>query len=248
MADRMDEPARRNRRWIALAMVVLGAGGVIFFSIAAIWIASAEDKTQVIREIYPALLGIFGTWVGTVLSFYFSQDNFTEASRETRSLMRESGLTASHRDTTPLDELMMAIGQVPKLVDADGTLADTLTLKDLDGRLPGGDSRLFVLAKDGTAVLLIYGLVLDSYLKTRTQQGADPLGETLADLLAFEGGRFKARMDRGVMTFLPPGATVREAKARLKENQMSWDVVVTEDGTEKTPVLGWVSNHQLTAL
>jgi hypothetical protein len=54
--------------------------------------ASFTGKPETVKEsaqlLVSSLLPVFGTWVGTVLAFYFSKENFEAANRGTIDLVR----------------------------------------------------------------------------------------------------------------------------------------------------------------
>ena len=243
--------ARKSRRIIATWMIILGAGGVIFISAAAIFAAAfgASGTAAVIQQIYPALIGLFGSWVGTVLAFYFGQDNFEAANQQNRSIIHETN-PFRHRsagDTTPLSEIMISVSSLPKKIDTPESRAINLTISELDNLLPEGDSRLYILKIDGAIEYIVHRLVLDAYLRAkRNDTSFDPAMAKFSDFLGF--GNFSSRVDSRVMAFLAETGTARDAKQALAANRNAWDVVVTATGTPNSMVKGVVTNTRLTEL
>jgi len=80
----------KNVIYFALTTVgVLGLAAIL----AALLIRKADpgmaDKqVALIRDTFTMLLPVFDTWVGTVLAYYFSRENFAEAAKQTANLVK----------------------------------------------------------------------------------------------------------------------------------------------------------------
>lgn len=243
--------SRSSRRNIALTMIAIGAGGIILFSIVSVYFAaqvSAKEAVDVIDQMFPALLGVFGTWVGTVLTFYFGQDNFQTASEESRQLAKELAPASTGNASRRLDEVMLSSTEIPKRQEQKVVL-DEIKISEIDSQLSEGDSRLFLLNKDGKMVYLVHRLVLDNYI--RDAKDIDTYvyaSDTIGAMAKFDNGRFGARMGDKIVVFAAPETTVAEAKSMLRRKPTAWDIVVTEDGSAAGKVIGWVPNTILTSL
>lgn len=243
--------ARRNRLRIAIWMIALGAGGVVVISAIAILAAArgAQETSGVIQQIFPALIGLFGSWVGTVLAFYFGQDNFDAASQQNRSMIRETVMRSGNpNDQTPLRDIMVPVASLMRKSNADGNLPNTLTMQKLDDLLSDGDSRLFILGSGNVIEYVVHRMVVDAYLRKRKDEdaGYDPVSDSFANMLGYPA--FKARVDSDIMVFESETATVRSAKQKLASNRQAWDVIVTRDGSKSSEMTGWVANYRLTDL
>ena len=76
-----------DRGVIAQWVVIGSAVGLVLLSIVVIWAAKDKQGKELIettRMVYTSLLPLLGTWVGTVLAYYFSKDNFEAATKSTR--------------------------------------------------------------------------------------------------------------------------------------------------------------------
>ena len=78
----------RNRERIALGVLIASIGAVFALSVMLIWnTTDPKEKSIVSQRVMDSTLPLYGTWVGTILAFYFSRNAFEAASSATdRSL------------------------------------------------------------------------------------------------------------------------------------------------------------------
>lgn len=73
--------------WGTIGIGVIG----IIFAMIALWAGSDEEKIKtafsIIQYVFGALLPLWGTWIGTVLAYYYSKDNFESANRNVQQLV-----------------------------------------------------------------------------------------------------------------------------------------------------------------
>ena len=74
---------KEEQNLMALAMkIVAGSIGILLFisaSVIAVNVAYGKPDAvaDISRMVFSAILPLVGTWVGTVLAYYFSKDNFS---------------------------------------------------------------------------------------------------------------------------------------------------------------------------
>src|SRR5579863_6696728 len=97
---------------VLLAIVILVGAGIVEYEKPGN--GSIKDTSQLLLS---SLLPLFGTWVGTVLAFYFSKENFEAANRSAIDVVR----SVSQRLTaTRVSEAMMPRGRMITLDLASG--------------------------------------------------------------------------------------------------------------------------------
>jgi len=74
-------PNGSRRDQIAMIVLVSAIGGLVVLAATIICLDKASAK-----EVFNSLLPMFGTWVGTLLAFYFSKDNFEAATRSVTNM------------------------------------------------------------------------------------------------------------------------------------------------------------------
>ena len=72
------------RTFIAACIVIFSLVGIAAIAILAI-VEAGKDRANTTRFVFSAVLPLLGTWVGTVLTFYFAQRNFEAARRGGRA-------------------------------------------------------------------------------------------------------------------------------------------------------------------
>src|SRR5205807_7605252 len=90
---------------LAIAMVSLSVIGIAVASGLAIVFATATSRAETTRLVFTAVLPLLGTWVGTVLAFYFARENLQDA---TESTLR---LTERGDPRTPVQQAMIPRAQ-----------------------------------------------------------------------------------------------------------------------------------------
>jgi hypothetical protein len=144
-------PAFSKDWWFrhALAFIVVGFSivGIAVLSGIAIKGASAgTGRTEAIRLVFVSVLPLFGTWVGTVLAYYFARENLREA---TASVQAASAVTTEQlakvwAPTTLVKDVMQPENRVERYVlKSSGTpprqeRVPNLELPEL-WKLPTGD-------------------------------------------------------------------------------------------------------------
>ena len=70
----------QNRERISLVVLAISIASILIISIVSINNAKDEDKGLAANKVMDATLPLYGTWVGTILAFYFSRNAFEAAS------------------------------------------------------------------------------------------------------------------------------------------------------------------------
>jgi hypothetical protein len=196
------------------------------------------------KEILAVLLPLIGTWVGTVLAFYFGRDTYHAAAVETRLSM---GQQLSKPATTIGIALHEFTGTSLKVADDAAalkvTIADLRTLfADLRSK---GYFRVPVLTRDMVPLYVIHSEPLQGYVNTLFSTGstAAELGnKTLADMLddPVHGPRVKRSF-----TTVGTDATVADVKNKLAASAPAQDAFITQNGRADGAVIRWITNNDI---
>jgi hypothetical protein len=192
------------------------------------------------------LLPLLGTWVGTILAFYFSKENFEAASRSVTEMAKQ--MTPQQKlAATPVQAQM-----VPKARMFFATLPDggpgglVLThLLEESVKAAKGD-RIPVLSKEGKPVYMIHRSAIDRYLteKALATPPPDLKSLTLQGLLA------DPKLSGWLTGFATVGedATMADAKEAMDRLPDCQDVFVTKGGTREGAVVGLVTNVMIESI
>lgn len=242
--DRSDPFARTEKKdrlkigvniiiWALTAITILGA-----FALHA-----ANSMTD-IKDILAIILPLIGAWVGTILAFYFSRDNFATAAQQTANLVNrmtpEQRLSAlSVRDVM---RDMNAETTIKLIIEDAETGPDHITLIDrvkqqlLDKHQ---QNRLPVVDPKGKVLYIIHRSMIDKFLlNCATTPGLDINQVTLRDLLDFQN------MASLFQSFAVVGkdAQLIAVKQVMDGNPNCADAFVTEDGSRGSRATGWITN------
>lgn len=224
----------RDRLGIAVfgvsAMSILASGMILVFSTA-----DYSEK----EKVFSALVPLFGTWVGTILAFYFSRENFESARQSLENVVER--LTPEQRlQQTPVAEAMTPAARIQGItLPASGDESE-IPLKALLSIIEKSFTRvpIFNSNKSGRYVIhqsLFYKFVALNELK---DQDFDIAAKTLKDMIQDED--IKGQITS--IAWVRRDATLAEAKARMEELEQCQDAFVTQTGQETERVLGWVTN------
>jgi CBS domain-containing protein len=214
-----------------MAMVIVSVAGVVVISVVVIALASDHDSAS--QLVFTAVLPLFGTWVGTVLAYYFAKENLKTATETTRRLL------GSLPDETLVTEVMIRWQNINKLETTETDLlarrVDTLS-EDLKSF-----TRLPVFDKGGkNALAVIHRSSLNAFLLTDINSRN---AMTFAEFAASpEGANARAF---GVVA---QGATVREARQTMGAKRERKDIFVTASGKADEAVVGWITDSDLAGL
>lgn len=202
-----------------------------------------KERFVYVKDILTIILPLVGTWVGTVLAFYFSRENFVAAAKQSADLVRQ--LTPEQRlQSIAATEIMLEMSApttlkltLPTSEDAPkikvkSDIVEALLEKNKRNRLPIIDSA-------GKVLYVIHRNYIDQFLLKRAEAGGTHLSDaTLQDLLDAEGLRaiFQA------FAVVGKDARLIAVKQSMDGNPNCSDAFVTEDGTTGSKAVGWITN------
>ena len=229
----------RIRARLAITIVSLSLLGITLASTVALWFASPQDKPEMARLIFAAVLPLLGTWVGTVLAFYFARENLQAATDNATQLFQRL------QPQTPVRDVMVLRERMSSYNLATGEVASTVPLVQLYNRMTAaGVARIPILKDSGAVLYVVHKATIDSFAASvGTPQDPTTLTETMSDLLA----NVDLRNLVEAIEFVGPNAVVQEARKAMGSKVGCNDVFVTTSGKPSDPVIGWLTNTDLAA-
>ncbi|MDQ0315281.1 hypothetical protein [Amorphus orientalis] len=211
---------------------------------------SINAVADIVQTYVYAVLPMIGTWVGTVLAFYFTNDSYQTASTETRLTISESREAKLRK--VPARDAMKSLSGVHAIAEDKANWPNlnfkTGVLDFLDAKKVG---RLPVFDKARSRV---HGIVHDSVIKdfalrnkiSPTVVDGSPSTATLQSFLS--DPEVSAVFDQSV-AIVGPDATLADVKNAMDAMNARGvpcrDVFVTEDGTANGKPLGLITNIDL---
>ena len=215
------------RTTLAFGITLAAVLGITAMSLAVI--LGKEDASGKAQNVLNVVLPLFGTWVGTILAYYFSRDNFESATGSTERLIRQ---------LTP-EEKLRAIPVTSVMVKNVYTKSDLsekvqAVLQELQER---DFKRLPILKPSGVLQALLYREGLVMYLAEVS--ASERPKKTLDDLL-------KEREDLvKTPAFVGVGTTLAEAREAMEKIENCKVVLVTTTGGQDGPVVGLITNSDI---
>lgn len=226
------------RNWLSFIVV----GGSLFgiTAVCAVVLFTDSEKAE---GILTQLLPLLGTWVGTVLAFYFSRDNFESAQRSLTGLVDR--LTPEQKlQSIKATEAMVSVDAMEKVILGDGDNEGTITLSEIDSIIQSkGRSRVPVLNANKSGRYVIHKSTLYEAIvqkKSSNNAGID-MTNTLKDLANFSD--VKKAIE--AIAWVDEQSTLADAKRKMEATPNCQDVFVTATGDKAEPVLGWVTNVEI---
>jgi hypothetical protein len=240
----------QTRATLAYTVLILCAAGIIIFSLAAIWAAkSGDQRFGVTRLVFISVLPLFGTWVGTVLAFYFAGKNLETATATTQRLTEATARLAGVATAgTPVREKMIPWADMKALTISDAQAKDLkeLPLETLWAELEKIRplDRLPIVGPDRT----MKGLAHRSLLTGFAARQPEPLPASLKSKKIKDLNGEEQRLLLETFAFVPSTTTLGEARTLMGAIPRCHDVIVTETGAPTEPVAGWLTDRDLATL
>ncbi|MDR4504124.1 MAG: hypothetical protein MRK01_04925 [Candidatus Scalindua sp.] len=245
--QQQEENARSKigRHIVYFALAIIGILGIS--ALIVIWRAEAtslEKRLSAVKDILSILLPVVGTWVGTVLAFYFSKENFATAAQQTSDLVRQ--LTPEEKlksikaksvwiSMTNKKTVSLTLDKEEKEIHLKKDILDLLT-KTNRNRLP-------IVTASGNVKYLIHRSIIDKFISEQAISGKLSDEKTAAKLtleeFLQEGTYKQISQSFGIVNI---DASLIDVKAQMDSIDNCSDVFATEDGTKNGNASGWVTN------
>jgi len=240
-----------TRTLLAFLITAFAIVGTSTLSVAIIVNGKPEEVEKRASLVLNATLPLFGTWVGTVLAYYFARENFQAASESTQRFA-ELNLQANN-NSNDLQFILVETAMVPKIkmfFVSDVSTKISETVKNLDDK---NQRRLPILFSDGKINKLVYYEDISKYVNSETarenpQTPPDLNPQTPPNLNSIKNLTLENYLNESKNTFrifatVNPKASLSYAKEAMKLISPDCrDVFVTEDGKDTSAVIGYLTN------
>jgi urease gamma subunit len=231
---------RSTRFWLALGVTVISVVAVAI--LAGLIIHHSRDKNDgaaAAQNVLSSVLPLLGTWVGTILAYYFSKENFEAATKSVSDLARqvspqEKLKSASARDKMIPRAQIFCTSSPPnetKLVD----VLDQLEKAKKGNRIPGVNNK-------NQISFILHRSIIDKFLSDSARAGktvAEINALTVQDLLEHSPELKNISEAFGV---IGQNDTLADAMQIMNNIRDCQDVFVTPTGSRNDEVVGWITN------
>jgi hypothetical protein len=242
----LDKPVRKDDSGppeiSEIAKLVLGISGGTIAAIAVIALSGAavtgaQQFAQTSQVVFNALLPLMGTWVGTVLAYYFSRKNFETASQSVERLVTLT--TEQKLGQLFVQNEMLRPGQITVHQIPTGKSPRDVLLKDIRSILGGKITRIPVVDSSGVVVYIVHQSGLFKFLAERALAKAPDIDKlTLQDLA--DDAELKNWISN--IAYISEKASVADAKLKMEQQLGCQDLIVTSSGSKTEPMRGWMTN------
>ena len=246
MADNDVDNSASDRHWVTQIVLVGSLGGILILSLAIVFSSGTQADTA--KTVLNTLLPVFGTWVGTVIAFYFSKANFEAASKSISNMAEK---------VSGGDEKLKAIPVVNKMRPIKDIAGWPMNLGD-EGKAKIADifakvghyERIPMIDDKHTLNYLVYRSMLSQFLGQvaldPTKLNKAPSAATLQDVLDSDP-KIKNTFQKS-FAFVAETATLADAKKAMDDVSKVLpcnDVFVTKTGDPKEPIIGWITDNTI---
>lgn len=230
-------PREQVAKWMLVVCGAILALTVLGVIIAALRLNDVKESGETFKYLFSALLPLIGTWVGTILAYYFSKDNFDAATQAQRQIVRD--LTQERLRTIPVETAMIPKAQIDAISLSPGQAVGSIPVADIVGIIKDKKrTRVPVLDSGGVAQLVLHQSIVYRFIAESGEAIAQAQARTLDSLLGFADTMVLAN----AFAFVARSATLADAKAAMDQKAHAQDVFVTANGQAGEPILGWLTN------
>lgn len=230
-------------------LVVVGSFLTLFLLVVAL-LGLAQginrDATTAAQNVFNTILPVLASWVGTVLAFYFSSASQERTSDSLDRAIKQAG--GADVSGTLVSEKMIPVLQITELQDLAETPPEKIPLSNLQDvfntkKLRNGAAITRLLfVENGVFKYVLHRSTLNAFL-VNLQAAQDAGPRTIADMLKDQN---VLNQISKLVVFVSASATLADAKAALDKVTGAQDIIVTGSGNSTDPMLGWLSNVDLT--
>jgi hypothetical protein len=228
--------ARTKLAFIITSFAVIGTSAL---SITIIVSGDKEKVDQRAQLVLNSTLPLFGTWVGTVLAYYFARENFEAASRSTERFAQLS--SQSNRDDLQSMPVVTVMITKSKMFFVDDL---TMTIRNILKKLNEKGLRRLPILESGTGYpkSLVYYEDLSKYYAPTDAPDETPPQPTDAPDKTLDDFLKDPQTSKKTFAIIDSEATIALAKESMKKIPECRDVFVTETGKPESEVIGFLTN------
>ena len=232
------EPRLRNI--VAITVLVGSISGIVILGTLVIVQPGTNNA-----NIFNAVLPVFGTWVGTLLAYYFGKDNYESGAQHSADLARD--LTGMAKlSSIPATKVMIPFDKIEipqELREKPESEYGNMTLLSVNQAMTRERLPLFLPVTHAVRAVIHKSLIND-FLVRRPRATSPPISVgsiTLKDLLSDS----EAKMSAESFVTLPNTASLADVKQSmvsksLQAQKSCEDAFITAPGS--ATVQGWITN------
>jgi len=233
--DARSKIGRQIVYWALTMVTVLGLAAIVMAKFM-----QADQYTQV-KDILSMLLPMVAAWVGTVLAFYFSRENYAVAAQFNKDVLDR---TLDQRlQSIPVNSIMISIATADNRFALRTPAAQVKLKSDVLGTTADktGRNRILILDDAGIMKYVAHRSIIDKFVAEQAFAGKAVADLTLENLVTTQD------YASWISSFgaVDANSTLAAVKAKMDADPKCSDVIVTQDGQKTSPAVGWITNVQV---
>lgn len=250
LTNRNNQVMRTNNNdpnWITRNRLAIGILILAGIALAALVVTAICVNPQNAMNIVNIILPVISSWVGTILAFYFSNENFEAANqqvRESNKQMRElvQQFTPEERASLPVSSIMRLFTDTVYFqftqLKSDQNIQLTEILKIFQEK---GISRLLIIDESNLAKYMIHQSSINKYIVSMYGNKEDTLAQFITNQ---QKSGFEFGLNEGFIV-VSEATTIAIAKRNMEKIRDCQDILITKGGSPSEPVTGWISNVRM---
>lgn len=216
----------KNDSKSAFAYIITTFSLISIFGTSIVYLEKSQNKDIAAEKIFNATLPLYGTWIGTLLAYYFAKENFDSATKNTRDILQSTKTDKSDNLDTIL--VSAAISKNSFLENDTSKLIEDIK-KIL---IEKNRRRLPIIEINGTLKFLAYFEDLEAY-------NIKNPGKKIIDFIQASSDKNKA------VAFVSKDITLKVANEERKKTPDCRDIIVTDNGKKDGKVIGYLTDSDI---
>ena len=245
MADTTNQDSRtmmKYRWWMAL--IIIAISNLVLLTVTIVLMKT--DREEGGKTAFNMLVPMVGTWIGTVIAYFFSSDNFQRASDSMNKMMGQ--VIQDKLTSIKVKDVMIARANMTAVVlqpDDDGAKVNLKT--EILDRFNDTVTRMPVFTDKDVTKYIIHSNEVFQFVtaKTLAQTATAPFDVSKPTLKEFLDTNKNADFVSKTIAYIALDATLADAKAKMDAIPDCQDVIITDTGDADKPVRGWLTNIQI---
>ena len=230
----------KSKNIIAYSITALAICGTIYIAVMTFSMDGTAASMEKLKFLATTMLPLWGTWMGTILAFYFARENFEAAQKSVNQMVDKLSLSQKLESIKAAD-VMIPYAKM-KVLPIDEYSNKSILSEILNNPIFEGLNR-FPIVKGNLCQLIVHRSLLDAFIVRRirdTQIDAKQL--SLSDFLNDNTDRNHVNYLLNGVAFVKSGGTLLEAKQVMDKASGCQDVIITATGNANEEITGWITN------
>ena len=222
---------------IAMAVTLVSLGFIIMISIFTM----CHDCKDGLDFIAKSVLPLVGTWMGVILAFYYSKENFQAASDSVQKMADKIGNIKEKLQGLKAIEAMISFSDI-KTIDK----VMTMTIQETINFLKTNKIQRLPVIENGVVKNVIHQSTLAGYISSKVLSANQTMDElkklTVGKMFENPEDDLKNYLTKGI-EFVSSNATLYDVWSKMQNNKYCQDVFITRNGNNNETILGCITDN-----